>query len=1324
MADPLDILNADRQAALSYAQKANKTRLRKLLTAAQADLNKRIDQAVGKGLTEDSFTVAQARATLAQIKAVTDQVKKGILSTTIEAGKQSASKGIQSSIAFLQESEQKFKGAARPTIGLNTARVFDRAYSKTESSVLHRLVADPQAPQRPGILDRYGEEVIQQFEERLQLATVTGKSWGDVRRELIQDSPFLKAAPAHWAERIVRTETMHANNRAGFEAMNEINEVTDGGMIRILSATIDDRTGADSLAVHGQIRRMNEAFDHWRGSFMYPPNRPNDREIVVPHHMDWPIPPELKPRSDAEIAARWQAEGRRGAPPPRPPISTVPIEEIGKQKVEPTLFPEPPDREQTIPGPERRPESMPGSKLADEKIAKAKAEAEAAIVALPAGKKEALELVQASTMTGPMGTLHTLKASTGLKTFDEDWWDEIMDAAVEVEGTGKKGKAKPTSAAPKSTKFFAPSKLQKADVQTMIGSIDAKQVEAEIKAPTKQPIVAVQKNGKLVVVSGFDKLAAKLAQKKGVTLTIYDYDKLKKDQTARVDTKRKAVIDAINKANELINNIGVAANPTAAFEQAKTAIRAAKKLAGAFVAWTEKSKAGQAWIATAKALEQETAKMLETAAKATKSKIADVLDFMIQVTEDTIAAAQDAAKQILSTPDEFTYQQAIDQAKLAIKTADSYTKKTQEWKAAGGWKAKAADLTSRAKATLELAEANKAKAKSLAAATPATTAKPATDQDVDLFAILDQSTEDAVKQKQIDSVKQAGAKKEAEKQAQAKKEAEAKKPQEDKEAAAAAKAAAEKPAAPILEEDQVLGKKLAGPGGSNEGGIYEGTDGVKRYVKLYQDKSQASGEHLANQIYADLGVGALDSAVVRLKDGRLAYSSRLIDGAEQVGSKLDADVARQVMKGFAADVLTGNWDAVGMSIDNIVKLPDGKVIRIDNGGTFLMRAKAGRKPKGVLGEISEIDKFFDSGINPHYSKVMAAGGYSSPLSFLDDFEDQFKRLQKIATASGGWGAYVDRHAPLLEPADRKQIVDMLEKRSDLLTKKIAELRVTQAKIEARRRSGFIAAEDLDSLPTTRLDSIRERGSSPHGFSDDYSQGSKEVRELEETARKKVGAMPPKWRSAMKAFTGSAYGAMRAAAECETFEQWQNHWWVIKERLTNDRSQYNQSRALAEDMDAGFRAQRRATSGNQTLTPEERMTRLFRGMYSIPKDVFETLINAKEHIFEGPTSTSWKLEVSERFYREGSDTHGIMFVINTKDGGPSGIYVGQQSTVSTEREVLFPRGARFRVDRVEKDAGKNRSAVIYMTELGVEGDDPPSPPKPKRTRKPRAKKATQ
>lgn len=124
--------------------------------------------------------------------------------------------------------------------------------------------------------------------------------------------------------------TMGASNRAGHECMQQAQEEL-GPVLRILSAVFDDRTGADSYAVHGQVRRMEEEFDTWYGPCMTPPDRPNDRGVVVPHMQDWDLPPELMPLDDSVVVARWVEQtaskkhpGGRPGMPPRPLMSTVP----------------------------------------------------------------------------------------------------------------------------------------------------------------------------------------------------------------------------------------------------------------------------------------------------------------------------------------------------------------------------------------------------------------------------------------------------------------------------------------------------------------------------------------------------------------------------------------------------------------------------------------------------------------------------------------------------------------------------------------------------------------------------------------------------------------------------------------------------------------------------------------------------------------------------------------------------------------------------------------------------------------------------------------
>ena len=56
---------------------------------------------------------------------------------------------------------------------------------------------------------------------------------------------------------------------------------------------------------------MGEPFEYvnWEGEreqFMTPPNRPNDREVVVAHRTTWPIPDAFRPKTDAEVEARYR----------------------------------------------------------------------------------------------------------------------------------------------------------------------------------------------------------------------------------------------------------------------------------------------------------------------------------------------------------------------------------------------------------------------------------------------------------------------------------------------------------------------------------------------------------------------------------------------------------------------------------------------------------------------------------------------------------------------------------------------------------------------------------------------------------------------------------------------------------------------------------------------------------------------------------------------------------------------------------------------------------------------------------------------------------
>lgn len=349
MATPREILAANRAEALKLVDVIGRARARAVLEAAERELVVRLGLVrPGPG----TFTYEQMKSALMQVRHVLVNVRGGMTEALVDVAGTAAEKATEGTVDYLGRLDRSFRGLGTQPLALNEAAMFEQARVGARSSILRRLASSgtgaPGAPagQHPaklGILDRYGMNVVGDFEQQLQVGLLTRKPWADVRTDIVSKSPFLQQKPGFWAERIVRTELMGAYNRAGWEANREADDQL-GDMVKILSATFDDRTGSDSFAVHGQVRLPDEAFESWFGLYQHPPNRPNDREIVVPHRISWPIPKYLRPKTDAEVSARWVKEKRKGAPPPRPQITTVAFSRFGRERP-PSAYEERPERE-------------------------------------------------------------------------------------------------------------------------------------------------------------------------------------------------------------------------------------------------------------------------------------------------------------------------------------------------------------------------------------------------------------------------------------------------------------------------------------------------------------------------------------------------------------------------------------------------------------------------------------------------------------------------------------------------------------------------------------------------------------------------------------------------------------------------------------------------------------------------------------------------------------------------------------------------------------------------------------------------------------------
>ena len=178
----------------------------------------------------------------------------------------------------------------------------------------------------------------------------------------------------------------------------------------------------------------------------------------------------------------------------------------------------------------------------------------------------------------------------------------------------------------------------------------------------------------------------------------------------------------------------------------------------------------------------------------------------------------------------------------------------------------------------------------------------------------------------------------------------------------------------------LLHTKTGAAQGSNEGGFYSSKDGkTKTYAKFYGDPDQAHSEHLANQIYNDLGIKSPASTVVPAANNKTAYVSKLMDNSGTLGKVgVTKGLAQHALGGVAADILTANWDAAGLHHDNLLASADGKsTMHVDNGGALLYKATGAKKADRYLPGISEWDKYSDPAANPSYAKLFKSAGIAS-----------------------------------------------------------------------------------------------------------------------------------------------------------------------------------------------------------------------------------------------------------------------------------------------------------------------------------------------------------
>lgn len=226
-------------------------------------------------LPSGSFTAQHLRGVLAQVQGTIEAINSKMAGTLVDGAYQSALEGITGLVDQIETFDNHFTGAVTP-INLNAA-----ALAHDTSQLL--------VTKYDTNLDAYGNDLMTQITNGLFTASIGETSYEEVVGRI---SKFFTAE--EWKlRRIVRTELHNIFNLGKIKGMQRLSESDIPDLKKTLMHPMDGRTGKDSMyaAQLGLVAAIDEPFQYdWAGrtrTFMAPPDRPNDRAILVPYREEW-----------------------------------------------------------------------------------------------------------------------------------------------------------------------------------------------------------------------------------------------------------------------------------------------------------------------------------------------------------------------------------------------------------------------------------------------------------------------------------------------------------------------------------------------------------------------------------------------------------------------------------------------------------------------------------------------------------------------------------------------------------------------------------------------------------------------------------------------------------------------------------------------------------------------------------------------------------------------------------------------------------------------------------------------------------------------------
>lgn len=254
---------------LSLSEKESK-RVIKSYKRVRQDLRDRLD-----AMSSGTFTAQKTRGALLQVELALEAMSSDVNNEMNSASLDSASLGVENLIKEIEKWNKKFTGALIP-INLNVVKV-----ATDTSEFLFN--------QRDASLKAYNASIRARMAQAISDSAIQEISMGD----LVSNIGKFFLGEEWRIERLVRTELHNVYNKGKINGMFDLRDGDIPDLKKTLFHPMDGRTGDDSKRLNAKnpIVNIDEPFIEYstgrKLEYMAPPNRPNDRAILIPYRGEW-----------------------------------------------------------------------------------------------------------------------------------------------------------------------------------------------------------------------------------------------------------------------------------------------------------------------------------------------------------------------------------------------------------------------------------------------------------------------------------------------------------------------------------------------------------------------------------------------------------------------------------------------------------------------------------------------------------------------------------------------------------------------------------------------------------------------------------------------------------------------------------------------------------------------------------------------------------------------------------------------------------------------------------------------------------------------------